>query len=93
MNRRRFFGTLFGLAVAPAVAVKVLSAPTHKVYRDKHTGLAPFKGRTYFTEGVIYAPYIPLMITSDLVKDLKPRSSFEQYYSKVKIYGDEKLRL
>ena len=57
MNRRGFFGTLFGLAIAPAIAVKVLSAP------PKPT-LLGFKGTQYMETGYVYTPYIPLVVTS-----------------------------
>jgi hypothetical protein len=56
MNRRTFFTSLFGLAIAPSVAIKVLSAPpTHK-----YSGLVGYKGTEFMRAGVINAPYIPL---------------------------------
>lgn len=66
MNRRTFFTSLFGLAIAPAVAVKVLSAPPKpkwKVYSSKHSGLVGFKGTEFMRAGIINAPYIPLTYT------------------------------
>ena len=67
MNRRKFFGTLFGLAIAPAVAVKVLSAPPtpkYKVYGSTTNGdmLVGYKGKEFMRAGVINAPYIPMAI-------------------------------
>ena len=73
-TRRKFFGTLFGLAIAPAVAVKVLLAPPppkYKIYRDKHSGPVGYKGSEYFSTGVINAPYIPLYYTPTVSKKLK----------------------
>ena len=53
MNRRTFFTSLFGLAIAPSVAIKVLSAPpTHK-----YSGLVGYKGREFMRAGYIYCPY------------------------------------
>jgi hypothetical protein len=70
MNRRNFLTALFGLTVAPAVAVKVLSAspstPKYNVYRDKHYGPVGYKARVFMRAGVINAPYIPLYITSNI---------------------------
>ena len=65
MNRRTFFGTLFGLAIAPTVVAKVSSAPPtpkYKLYRDKHSGLVGYKGKEFMRAGVINAPYIPIAI-------------------------------
>jgi hypothetical protein len=64
-TRRKFFGTLFGLAIAPAVAVKVLSAPPalkYKVYGSTTDGdmLVGYKGTEFMRAGVINAPYIPI---------------------------------
>ena len=65
MNRRTFFTSLFGLAIAPSVAIKVLSAPPkpkYKVYGNTNNGdmLAGFKGTEFMRAGVINVPYIPL---------------------------------
>ena len=64
MNRRTFFTSLFGLAIAPSVAVKVLSAPLtpkYKVYGNTTNGdmLVGYKGTEFMRAGVINAPYIP----------------------------------
>jgi hypothetical protein len=48
MNRRTFFTSLFGLAIAPSVAAKVLSAPPtpkYKIYKDKYSGPVGYKGK------------------------------------------------
>jgi hypothetical protein len=74
MNRRKFFGTLFGLAVAPTVVAKVLSAPPtpkYKLYRDKHSGLVGYKGKEFMRAGVINAPYMPIATIPDLAS-VKP---------------------
>jgi hypothetical protein len=69
MNRRGFLGTLFGLAVAPAVVARVITAhkpkPKHKVYRNPHGDrLIGYKGAQFLEPGYVYAPYIPLTIVS-----------------------------
>ena len=68
MNRRNFLGTLFGLAVAPAVAAKVLPSPPkpkYKVYKDDDGDvLVGYKGREFFEEGYVRAPYIPMQIVT-----------------------------
>jgi hypothetical protein len=63
MNRRRFLTTLFGLAAAPVIVARVLSAP------PKPTLLA-FKGTRFMETGYVYAPYIPMLITPMI--DIKP---------------------
>ena len=75
-TRRKFFGTLFGLAIAPAVAVKVLSAPPtpkYKVYGSTTNGdmLVGYKGNEFMRAGVINAPYMPMATIPDLVS-VKP---------------------
>jgi hypothetical protein len=67
MNRRGFLGTLFGLAVAPVVAARVLSSPPkpkYKVYKDYGGGLVGYKGTEFFEAGYVSAPYIPMQISS-----------------------------
>lgn len=79
MNRRRFFGTLFGLAIAPKVIVKAIS--------ENEPALLPFKGKIIWNAGIVYAPYIPMLITP--IADIKPmRNSpsgkvfYMDYYTK-----------
>lgn len=67
MNRRGFLGTLFSLAVAPAVAARVLSSPPntkYKVYKSDYGEMVGYKGREYFEAGYVSAPYIPMQISS-----------------------------
>lgn len=67
MNRRGFLGTLFGLAAAPAVAAWVLSSPSkpkYKVYKSDCGEMVGYKGREFFEEGYVRAPYIPMQIAS-----------------------------
>lgn len=67
MNRRGFLGTLFGLAVAPAVAAGVLSSPSkpkYKVYKSDCGEMVGYKGHEFFEAGYVRAPYIPMQIVS-----------------------------
>jgi|LakMenE01Jun11ns_1017448.scaffolds.fasta_scaffold7172041_1 hypothetical protein len=59
MNRRNFLTTLFGAALAPIAAAKILSSPL----KSSHDMLVGYKGSEYFRTGVINAPYIPLVPT------------------------------
>jgi hypothetical protein len=59
MNRRNFLTTLFGAALAPIAAAKILSSPL----KSNHDMLVGYKGSEYFRTGVINAPYIPLVPT------------------------------
>ena len=73
MNRRRFLGTLLGLAIAPAVVARVVTGPKpnpkYKVYRDPHGDMVmPYKGSQFLDVGYIYAPYIPLYVKSRRVQ-------------------------
>ena len=58
MNRRNFLTTLFGAALAPIAAAKILSSPL----KSSHDMLVGYKGSEYFRTGVINAPYIPMAI-------------------------------
>lgn len=68
MNRRRFLGTLLGLAAAPVVAARVLSeykpTPKYKIYNGGGSGLAGFKGSQFIETGYVDAPYISMRISS-----------------------------
>ena len=85
MNRRTFFTSLFGLAIAPSVAIKVLSAPpTHKykVYGNTTNGdmLVGYKAREFMRAGVINALYIPDLMSvkpMDLPESKVFRISYE----------------
>lgn len=59
MNRRNFLTTLFGLAIAPVAAAKLLSSPPKR----SDDMLVGYKGSDYFRTGVINTPYIPLYST------------------------------
>ena len=67
MNRRNFLTTLFGLAIAPVAAAKLLSSPPKR----SDDMLVGYKGSEYFRTGVINAPYIPLYYTPVVAKKLK----------------------
>ena len=67
MNRRNFLTTLFGAALAPIAAAKILSSPL----KSSHDMLVGYKGSEYFRTGVINAPYIPLYYTPIAAKKLK----------------------
>ena len=73
MNRRRFLGTLLGLAIAPVVVARVISEYKPKVIKPKPrslgmTTLVGYKGYSFIEPGYIYAPYIPLYATNNCCK-------------------------
>lgn len=77
MNRRRFFGTLFGLALAPVVAARVLSEYKPKV----DSKLVGYKGSQFVNAGIIYAPYIPMLITPMVgIKPMRNSPSGKVFY-------------
>lgn len=85
MNRRNFLTTLFGLAAAPVVAARVLSEYKPKPKVDSK--LVGYKGAQFMDAGIVYAPYIPMLITP--IADIKPmRNSpsgkvfYMDYYTK-----------
>ena len=85
MNRRTFFTSLFGLAIAPTVVAKVLSAPPapkHKVYGSTTDGdmLVGYKSTEFMRAGVINAPYMPMATIPDLVS-VKPMD-----FPKIKVF-------
>ena len=67
MNRRNFLTTLFGAALAPIAAAKILSSPP----KSNDDMLVGYKGREYFRTGVINAPYIPLYYTTVVARKLE----------------------
>ena len=85
MNRRGFLGTLLGLVVAPVVVARVLSEYKPKPKVDSK--LVGYKGSQFMNAGIVYAPYIPMLITP--MTDIKPmRNSpsgkvfYMDYYTK-----------
>ena len=62
-NRRNFFKSLLGLFLAPKV-VEALPLPKEIVPP------LGYKGKDFFKTGIIYAPYMPLITTSSLEKNV-----------------------
>ena len=80
-NRRSFFKSLLGLFIAPSVA-KVLPIP-HPV------GLG-YKGCEFYDTGIIYAPYIPLLVMKTYDTNNIPSTINKDLYHKgtIQFYGD-----
>lgn len=72
MNRRRFLGTLVGLAVAPVARGYIFDGTNWKVYKCPRPNSSPvlgFKGSQFMETGIVYAPYIPLVVTEKIAPD------------------------
>lgn len=59
-NRRNFFKNLFGFLIAPKIA-KVVKIPS------PNPNSLGYKGREFFKKGIVYAPYIPILTTEQLL--------------------------
>ena len=67
MNRRSFFKSLgmglFAVAVVPALVTKRWNEESELQARlEKMQHRVGYTGRTYYETGIIYCPYIPLIV-------------------------------
>ena len=70
-SRRNLFKSLLGFLVAPKVAKSVVHQPAVKY-------LSPLVG---YNSKIVYAPYIPLMITKEIkAEDFSKRSGMVMAY-------------
>lgn len=74
MNRRNFLTTLFGAALAPIAAAKILSSPP----KSNDDMLTWYKGTEFCRTGVAYIPYIPLYYTPVVARKLELKDNYEQ---------------
>ena len=85
MNRRSFFKRLATAVGASLLPITTLSFDpvTSKVVKPTldTSPVLGYKGSQFLEAGVIYAPYIPLIQTAELVKDPK----FTKYYKTYRI--------
>ena len=75
MNRRKFLGTLLGLAVVPVARRYDFDGTNWKVYKDPRLNSSSplgYKGRQFLETGIVYAPYIPLLINRSLTNQNLP---------------------
>jgi len=91
MNRRGFF-RLLGLATATITSGISLLPTTKKIVKQSTFKEFPndfvlgFKGRTFLETGVVYAPYIPIMISHpEFIQRYGETTINDKLYSKITI--------
>lgn len=83
MNRRGFFGRILGLAVALSLPVETLAEKNliQVPPRVPDPGIMGYKGASFLETGMVYAPYIPLHRTPDLVMESEMGNKFLERFS------------
>ena len=84
MNRRSFFRNIGLLAGALSVGLTVFRPCKVLLISDHHTvskiaTMGGFKGDDFLKDGFIYAPYIPLYCTSQLVGNAEFAERFDKH--------------